>query len=426
MPLPEDNHWHDKVFSGHHFMKRKVDTKDLQIGMYVSELDRSWLETPFLFQGLLITSQGDINELARYCKFVFVDEERSEYQRPEAPSAKQIETAAVKLTQVKYEKPAPKIAIEEEIAQARQVKEFTEQQVALMYSQSRVGQTFDYEQAHAVVVVIIESLIRNPDAMLLLGSIRSHEQEAETHAINSCILALALGRYMKFSQKMVEELGLAALLHDVGEVRIPIEVLHATNRTPEQTALVKRHVDYGVEILRNTPDIPDSIIDAAYSHHEQVDGKGYPRGVSGDAMTIFAKIVAIIDVYDKLTRGGGEKCMSSTEALRYLYIYRNRIFDAKLTEAFIQCLGIYPVGSLVELDSGEVGIVISSLPGEHLSPRLMLVRGPDKRPYEPPRLLNLALFAKGGEGKGYAIRQVLPPDAYGVDMRSYLLNENLI
>lgn len=407
-------------------MKRKVDTKELQIGMYVSELDRSWLETPFLFQGFTITSQGDINELARFCKFVFIDEERSEYQRPEAPSVKQIETAAVKLAQVKYERPAPEIAIEDEMAQARQVKAFAERQVALMYSQSRVGQAFDYEQAYAVVAGIIESLIRNPDAMLLLGSIRNHEQEAETHAINSCILALALGRYMKFSQKMVEELGLAALLHDVGEVRIPLDILRATNRTPEQTAVMKYHIDYGVEILRNTPDIPDSVIDAAYSHHEQVDGKGYPRGLTGDEMTIFAKIVAIIDVYDKLTRSRGEKGMSSTEALRYLYLYRNRIFDAKLTEAFIQCLGIYPVGSMVELDSGEVGIVISSLPGEHLFPRLMLVRGADKRPYEPPRLVNLALFTEGDAEKGHAIRQVLPPDAYGVDMSSYLLNENLI
>jgi len=407
-------------------MKRKVDTRELQTGMYVSELDRSWLETPFLFQGFKITSQGDINELARWCKFVYIDEDRSEYQRPATPSSKQIEAAAVKLAEVKYEKPASQVAIEEEIVQARKVKEAAEQEVSLMPSQARAGQALDPDRASEVVANIVESLIRNPDAMLLLGSIKSHQQEAEAHAINTCILALTLGRFMKFSQKMVEELGLAALLHDVGEVRIPVEVVRDGPKSSQEVELMKSHTRIGVEILSNTPGIPESAIDVAHSHHEQVDGKGYPRGMTGNSLTIFAKIVGIVDVYDKLTRGKGERGISSTEALRYLYLYRDKLFDAKLTEAFIKCLGIYPVGSLVELASGEVGIVISSQPGEHLYPRLMLVRSPDKRPYQPPRMISLAMFAKTDEEKKYAIRQVLPPDAYGVDMRSYLLNEALI
>ncbi|HEY0634091.1 MAG TPA: DUF3391 domain-containing protein [Gammaproteobacteria bacterium] len=409
-------------------MKRKVDAKDLQIGMYVSELDRSWLETPFLFQGFKITSQGDINELSHYCKFVFIDEDRSNYQRvvATAPTPKQIEAAAVKLAEVKYEKPEAKVAIEEEIVQARKVKEVAEQQVSLMLNQARAGQALDPDQASAVVEEIIESLIRNPDAMLLLGSIKSHEQGAEAHAINTCILSLTLGRFMKFSQKMVEELGLAALLHDVGEVRVPVELLRGGAKTPQELELLKGHTRHGVEILSNTPGMPDSVVDVAHSHHEQVDGKGYPRGLAGNSLTIFTKIVSIVDLYDTLTHGKGDNGISSTEALRYLYLYRDKMIDAKLTEAFIKCLGIYPVGSLVELESGEVGIVVSSQPGEHLYPRLMMVRGPDKRPYEPPRLISLAMFANGGEEKKYAIRQVLPPDAYGVDMRSYLLNEALI
>lgn len=408
-------------------MKRKVDTRELQIGMYVSELDRSWLETPFLFQGFKISSQGDIKELARWCKFVFVDEERSEYQRPPAPTPTQIEAKATKLAEVKYEKPASKVSIEEEISEARKVKEVAEQQVSLMLSQARAGQALDYDKASEVVANIVESLVRNPDAMLLLGTIKSHQQEAEAHAINTCILSLTLGRFMKFSQKMVEELGLAALLHDVGEVKVPVEIISSGPKNAQEMELMKSHTRHGLEILSNTPGIPESVIDVAYSHHEQVDGKGYPRGLSGNSLTIFAKIVAIVDVYDKLTRGKGEKGISSTEALRYLYLYRDKLFDAKLTEAFIKCLGIYPVGSLVELESGEVGIVISSQPGEHLYPRLMLVRSPEKKPYDPPRLISLAMFAKNdSDKKKYSIRQVLPPEAYGVDIRSYLLNEALI
>jgi putative nucleotidyltransferase with HDIG domain len=407
-------------------MKRKIDTTDLQIGMYVSELDRSWLETPFLFQGFVISSQGDINELARYCKFVYIDEARSNYQPIEKPASKTPEPVVVKRKEVKYEKPAPKVNIEEEISRARKVKEFAEKQVALVMHKTRSGQAIDYEEVSTLVEDLIESLVRNPDALLLLGSIKSHEQEAEAHAISTSILALSLGRFMKFSQRMVEELGVAALLHDIGKVRIPIEVVRNGPRTPEETALMKRHPELGAEILRENPGIPESAIDAAYSHHEQVDGKGYPRGLKGESLTIFAKIIAIVNVYDRLTRGKGGQSMSAAEVLRYLYMYRDTLFDAKLTETFIKCLGIYPVGSLVELASGEVGIVISAPAGEHLYPRLMLVRGPDKQPYEPPRLISLAKFVKDNNRKKYAIRQVLPPDAYGVDIRSYLLNEAII
>jgi len=411
-------------------MKRKGETRDLQIGMYVSELDRSWLETPFLFQGFRITSQGDINELGRHCKFVYIDEARSDYKRVVTPNPKKIAAAAVKLSEASYEKPEAQVSIEDEIDEARKVQRFAEEQVELMLRQARAGQAIDAEQASTVVSYIIESLIRNPDAMLLLGSIKSHQREAEAHAINTSILALTLGRFMKFSQKMVEELGLAALLHDVGETRIPVEIVRNGPKTPEEAEQMRLHPRYGAEILKNAPGIPESAIDVAYSHHEQIDGKGYPRGLTGNSMTIFAKIVAIVDVYDKLTRHGKEgRTVSSTESLRYLYLYRDKLFDAKLTEAFIKCLGVYPVGSLVELESGEVGIVISSQSGEHLYPRLMLVRGPDKRPYEPPKLISLAMFVKDKDDEPdmkYTVRQVLPPDAYGVDMRSYLLNESLI
>ncbi len=401
-------------------MKRKVDTNKLQIGMYVSELDRPWLETPFLFQGFAITSQGDINELARHCSYVFIDEEQSNYQAEEAPPPP-MESLAIPKSEHGYEKPAARIAVEEELGKARKVKHFAQEQVSEILQRMNSQQPLDDIVITEVVSDLFESLARNPDAMLLLGSIKSLKQEEEEHAISTSILALTLGRYMKFSQKMVEELGVAALLHDIGKVRIPQHIIIHGPNTEEERQLLKRHPEFGAQLLRETQGISESVIDAAYSHHEQVDGKGYPRGLNGKAMTLFAKIVAIVNVYDNLIQGSQGQGMSASEALRHLYRHRDSLFDAKLTEAFIQCLGVYPVGSLVELDSGEVGIVMSSPPGEHLHPRLMLVRGPDKRPYKQPRLLNLASFDKGGSTKSYAIRQVLPPNAYGVDIRSYLL-----
>lgn len=408
-------------------MKRKVDTKELQIGMYVSELDRPWLETPFLFQGFTIHSLGDINELAHFCQYVYIDEERSHYTPEEIASTIPIEPLVMENAEPRHSKPAAKIALEEEIGSARELREFAVKQVSLVLSLAHDNQTIDGDEVTQVVSDLTESLVRNPDALLLLASIRSYGEQVEAHAISSCILALSLGRFMKFSQRMVEELGVAALLHDIGKVHLPVELSERGPKTPEEVALMRRHPEFGAEILRDNPGIPHSAVDAAYSHHEQIDGKGYPRGVSGESLTIFAKIVAIINVYDKLTRGKGEHNMSPSEALRYLYLYRDTLFDAKLTEAFIKCLGIYPVGSLVELVSGEVGIVISSPPGEHLHPHLMLVRTTDKRPYDPPRLINLSSFArKQDSADRHSIRQVLPPNAYGVDMRAYLLSESVL
>ncbi len=406
-------------------MKSKIDTKDLQVGMYVSELDRPWLETPFLFQGFVISSQGDINELGRSCKFVYIDEEKSDYKKELLPSAPPAQKDSSKLPEIKVRRPEHKVVVEEEIKEARKIRAVAEEQISTLLSQARGGKALDIQQANIVVKNITESLSRNPDAMVLLGSIKSHERAAEAHAMNTCILSITLGRFMRFSPKMVDELGLAALLHDVGEVKIPVELIRDGAKTPEEVELVKGHPEFGAEILLGAKGIPNSVVDVAFSHHEQVDGKGYPRGLASEGISTFARIVAIIDTYDRLTQGRDEKNVSPTEALRYLYLYRDKFFDGRITEVFIKCLGIYPVGSLVELETGEVGIVISVQPGELLHPRLLLVRGRDKKPFDKPRIMNLAIFAKSDPGK-YVVKQVLPPDSYGVDMRSYLLSEDII
>lgn len=406
-------------------MKVKIDTKDLMIGMYVAELDRPWLETPFLFQGFAISSQGDLNELQRCCEFVFIDEARSNYKKEEALSSSSRQTVEGTRAKNKFERPPHKIAVEEEISEARNIREVAEKQVSDLMQQARGGKALSVLQANAVVGNIVDSLSRSPDAMVLLASMKSHEKESEAHAINASILCITLGRFMKLSNDRVKELGLAALLHDVGEVKIPLELLKRTNKSPQEAEFVRRHTEYGAEILRNSAGMPESAAEVAFSHHEQVDGKGYPRGLRGDEISLFAKIVAIVDLYDSLTKGYEGRSMSPTEAMRYLYLYRDKLFDGMLIEAFIKCLGIYPIGSLIELETGDVGIVISVQPGELLHPKLLLIMGHDKKIFAKPKIMNLALFAKNEPDK-YGVKQVLNPDAYGIDLRSYLLNESML
>lgn len=392
--------------------------------MYVAELDRPWLETPFLFQGFIITSQGDINELERYCNHVFIDDDRSKYEK-KLPLSLRVSLDEVGGKASKnYQRPEHKVPVEKEFGEAKSIRQKTEKLVSRLFHHVSGEEKLEYSQAKAVVRDLMESLERSPDALLLLSTIKSHDSEAEAHAINCSILSITLGRYMQFSHNMLEELALAALLHDVGEVKIPLELLNKGVKTQAESEQVMKHTTYGAEILLNAKGIPNSVVEVALSHHERIDGKGYPRQLRKDEISLFSKIVAIVDTYDSLTTGSEENCIPPTEALRYLYLYRDKFFDAALTEIFIKCLGIYPVGSLVELLTGEVGIVISVQPGEVLHPRLLLVRDRKKNPVPRPKIISLSRFAKK-DPQRYGVKQVLAPDAYGVDMRSYLLNEVL-
>jgi hypothetical protein len=170
--------------------------------------------------------------------------------------------------------------------------------------------------------------------------------------------------------------------------------------------------------------IPTSAVDIALTHHEKVNGKGYPSGLKGEDIGHYARMVAIIDVYDRLTHvANKQRYITSTDALKNMYEYRNVFFDGELIERFIQCLGIYPVGTVVELGSGEIGVVISVEPDHHLLPKLMLVRDASKQPVYPPRIVNLRHYRGLAESEKYAIRRVLQPNAYGIDLKKYMLRE---
>ncbi|MBU2478640.1 MAG: hypothetical protein KKA36_06080, partial [Gammaproteobacteria bacterium] len=167
--------------------------------------------------------------------------------------------------------------------------------------------------------------------------------------------------------------------------------------------------------------LPHQVADMAFSHHERIAGGGYPRGLTGAQISIWSKMVAIVDVYDAIS---SDRCyhkgMSPTEALTKMYGWRLKDFDAELLEKFIQCIGIYPVGTLVELTSGEVGIVISVNPTSRLKPKIDLILNEKKQPYFPSRVVNLEEFKSTDPSNTYAIKEVLTPGAYNINMREHL------
>lgn len=407
-------------------IKQKIDIQSLKKGMYVCDLDRPWLDSPFLFQGFTVKSDDELKQLIDLCQYVYVDPEKCEdgvldgIVNNEATGAGEDKNKAS--TNTGNSRPYT-TSFEDEMRTARELHKDSMHFVSELFNDVRSGKPIDAKGARMLVSQMVASILRNPDALVLLSNLREHDEYSVAHSINVCTLALNFARFLGMADEELHELGMAALLHDIGEVRVPLDIIHKEGLlNSQEKSLMESHTTHGAEILRNSEDIPSSAIEVALSHHERCNGKGYPAGLVSDRITQFAKIVAIIDVYDSVTTPlSYRKGISSTEALKNMYNWRNELFDSTLVEKYIQCLGIYPVGSVVELNTGEVGIVISVSLEKRLQPKLMLVRDHDKQPYMPPKIFDLSQYDQ--EEKRYDILKVLEPDAYGIDLKSYLLRE---
>lgn len=406
-------------------MRIKVDSEELQIGMFVAELDRPWLETHFLFQGFTISNEAELEDVRGSCAYAYVDLDKSNLSDPELRKRLLAKAGAGAPGVAKSDKkPYPK-SFEDEIEDAETIHSGAHDYVTKIFDDIRIGKALDTEEAKAVVSDMMGSIMRNPDALVLLSSLKAFDESEITHSMNVCTLALAFGRFLGMGVDPLQELGLGALLHDIGETRVPEAILKKRyGLTPDETREMQRHTEHGAEILRELKGIPSSAVDIALTHHEKVNGKGYPKGLKGEDISHYARMVAIIDVYDRLTHvANKQRYITSTDALKNMYEYRSVFFDGELIERFIQCLGIYPVGTVVELGSGEIGVVISVEPDHHLLPKLMLVRDESKQPVYPPRIVNLRHYRGLAESEKYAIRRVLQPNAYGIDLKKYMLRE---
>lgn len=402
-------------------IKQKIDSRDLKKGMYVSELDRPWIESPFIFQGFLITSDQELSQLMHTCKYVYVDIQKSKVDVPQ----RIVLSAPIKRKQYeKKETPPVQVSFEKEFSRAKTIYSEAIETVTKLLFDLRAGNLFTIEDIKQSVIEVAGSILRNPDAMMLLTHIETHSSHAVRHALNVCILSTAFARYLGMDEKQLYEVGIGAMLHDVGETRLPDGLVDKQeNYTPEELHLMHNHTLEGGDLLSQITGIPQSAITIAMTHHERANSSGYPKRLNNEQITFFAKIVSITDVYDSVTSGTPrEPAITSTDALKSMYDWRDELFDGELVELFIQSLGIYPIGSTVQLDSGEIGIVITASSERRLSPTLMLVLDQNKKTYQPPLIINLSQY-KTEEQQKYEITSVVRPEDYGIDKTSYIMRE---
>src|SRR5436190_2113084 len=371
--------------------------------MYIAELDRPWTDTPFMFQGFMLATPQQLDALKKYCSTVMVDTERS------AP----LETPQPRIA---YPERAP---VEQEIGPAKTAYSNSRVLMRDVLSAVRIGRTLDAERLKSAMTSMTESVLRNPDALLLFSQLRAKGEYTESHALDVSIYMITFGRFLQLEPGQIEFLGYLGLLQDVGKVRLPKELLEKRGRlTMEEFERAKLHVNYSVEILRATPGLPGDLARIAALHHERLDGSGYPKGLRGNEIGMIGSIAAIVDTFDALTvKRPYADAVSPSAAISMLYKWRGVFFDAHLVEQFIRCIGIFPVGSLVQLNSGEAAVVIAQNQARRLLPRVMVIRDAEGNPVMPHKLLDLAREPQAKPDEPYRILGTLEAGAvpFGAD-----------
>ncbi|MDP1658564.1 MAG: DUF3391 domain-containing protein [Methylotenera sp.] len=532
--------------------REKTPVSQLDIGMYVSELDRPWLGTPFMLEGLLIEDSEQIETISGICKFVYIDRTLSVSRHFSAVPKEQIaikrdgainrvivnadlpkkstdslakstktntqtgkfsffdvlkelhtsnqsaqstsinKNAANAIFNMQYTNSAnhgadaaknkvaenPTLAtqiktdfsnfiseltswgakqkklqaavnkaalkadlaknqstidgykitifdeappVEDEIAAIYPVYEKSQLATRELFEALALDQEIDLTNIHEALDGMVDSIERNPDALIWLAKLKQTDNYAYNHAMSVSITLMALANFMSLPKKQVKDLGLAGLLQDIGKAKIPTELLHKQDKiTHEEFEVLKKHVEFALSLLEVTDNISGTVILTVSQHHERIDGSGYPYKLSGNQISLTGQMAGLIDTYCALTTNKVyAKGVYNQLALEEIHSLRGFKFNGVLIDQLVQFLGMYPVSSLVELNSGEVGVVIQQNSVRRLLPRVMILLNPDKTKNEYPAIVNLINAPLTPTGEPYKILRGLPPDSYGLSSNNY-------
>mgnify|MGYP001820149614 FL=1 len=391
--------------------------------MYVSGLDRPWLETPFTLQGFQLETEDEVRKLQEYCRFVYVDTSLS--SQDEAVLLRKVRDRPKVRRPIGHlfpdktlKKYANQSTWEEEYPRALRAVMVLSQGIEVVFGKLAEKVILDMVTVKKCVEPMIDSVVRYPAACIWLARVKQEDHYTYQHPLGSSIWAVALGRQIGLSKTDLRSLAMGGLLFDIGKLGLDKDLLETTSKlTEREFDQVRGHVKAGIEMIRGTPLVNTDVIDMIAHHHERHNGSGYPQGLSGDDIPVFARMAAIVDCYDAVTSHRGyARAISPSEAVKLLNDWKDVDFEGELVEEFIQAVGIYPAGTLVELSSGEVGVVMASDSGRRLRPRVLVLLDADKNELSTPRSVDLAPDSRGTEGAHLEILDSLEPNAHGIDL----------
>ena len=379
-------------------MRKKIPVKNVRLGMYIHELCGSWMDHPFWRKSFLLDTEADLNTL-RTCGIqeVWIDPGRGldvegdvlAVSDEEAERQIACELELIAKAQPKAEARA---SLHDELVRARKLQAKSKAAVTSMFQEARMGKAIKVSEAAPLVDEISQSIARNPEAFLNLARLKTKDDYTYMHSVAVCALMIALGKQLGLEGEELKEAGLAGLLHDVGKMMVDQDVLNKPGKlTDEEFEMIKEHPRRGWEILQGSSDITPMALDVCLHHHERMDGKGYPEKLSGEQISLFARMGAVCDVYDALT---SNRCYKNgwepAETIRKMAEWRQGHFDERVFQAFVKTIGIYPSGTLVRLKSGRLAIVMEQTEKSLLTPVVKVFFSTKSNEPIMPELLDLS------------------------------------
>jgi len=357
---------------------KKITSSELMLGMYIERLGRSWLENPFWKRSFLLESPADLERIrAARLNEVWIDTGRGlAPPEPVAVAAPPVAAtdaagteAAVPAVSIPVAPVAPALSREAEMAHARRLLERTRQAVQTMFDEARMGKALAVGQAYELVDDIASSVLRGGGLLLGLARLKTADNYTYMHSVAVCALMTALARELELAPEQVRSAGLAGLLHDIGKMAVPSAILNKPGSLSDaEFSSVRTHPAAGHRMLLEVDEIDPVALDVCLHHHEKLDGSGYPKGLRGEEISLYARMGAICDVYDAITSNRPYKQgWCPAESLRRMAAWRGGHLDATLFAAFVKCLGIYPLGTLVRLQSERLAVVVGQAAGKTLT-----------------------------------------------------------
>jgi HD-GYP domain-containing protein (c-di-GMP phosphodiesterase class II) len=396
----------------------KIRTDQVLAGMYVCRLDRPWTGAPFPLQGFVVDARDQLDWLHAHCESVWIDVERGRAPSDAPAPVKRLPKVAGDqlLGSVRY---VDRIDFNAELPAARAAHDNASRLAARILEDVQAGRKLDAAEVRAAAEPIVQSVLRNADTLFWVNTLQRDGRYAYSHAINCCALAAAFGRHLGLPEPLLVELASGGLLLDVGKARLPQELLSRPGPIDAGAmAQVRTHVELASRILdESAGSHSDEVKAMIRTHHERWDGSGYPERLAGHTIPLSGRMAAIIDSFDAMTSiRPHAPAIARHEALQELYRNRDRLYQGELVEQFTGCLGVYPTGSLVELSTGEVAVVMTQNPSRRLRPQVMLLTDAGKRLRHPFTALDLMQQPEGIPiDRQINIVRPLPVGAHGLD-----------
>ncbi|MDX9944380.1 MAG: HD-GYP domain-containing protein [Azonexus sp.] len=372
-------------------MLKKIPTEKLRLGMHLQAFCGAWLDHPFWRTKFVLEDPADLKLIQESSiGQVWIDTALGDDLDDDKEEGYEFETAS-NIPVVQIAAPVEKSTFNDELKRASRIVAKGKEAVVSMFQEARMGKAIEAEAAAPLVEEISNSVLRNPGALISLARLKTADDYTYMHSVAVCALMIALARQLKLDEDKTRAAGMAGLLHDLGKAMIPLEVLNKPGKLSDtEFALVKTHPEAGHKLLLAGHGVCDVTLDVCLHHHEKLDGTGYPKRLSGEKISLFAKMGAVCDVYDAITSNRPYKNgWDPADSIKRMAEWKGH-FDPVVFQAFVKSLGIYPVGSLVRLESGKLGVVVEQGEKSLLTPKIKVFFSTRSQAYLPPETIDLA------------------------------------